>query len=114
MYETNTKHNIRTQDQNNNLNIIGKKNQQNASTKMTASKQAEMIYLNFGTLASEIPCDMTEYKYFPIKETGVMNWYQCVGKYCLEWLVEDIQDLLQCNRKSNLQKEKDTKSNYFD
>ena len=39
-----------------------------------------------------------------------MNWYQCVGKWRLERLMEDIQDLLEFNGKSNLQKEEDTKT----
>lgn len=38
-----------------------------------------------------------------------MNWYQCVGKWCLEWLSEDIQESLECKGKSNLQKEEGTK-----
>ena len=38
-----------------------------------------------------------------------MNWYQCAEKWRLEWLIEDIQDLLDSNGKSNLQKEEDTK-----
>ncbi len=64
---------------------------------------------NFNTLVSEIPCDTTEYEIAPTPETGVMNWYQCVGKWHLEWLMEDIQDLLESNGKSNLQKQEDTK-----
>ena len=37
-----------------------------------------------------------------------MNWYQCFGKWRLEWLMEDKQDLLESNGKPNLQKEQDT------
>jgi len=58
-------------------------------------------------LASEIPCDTTEYELVLSPETGVMNWYQCVGKWHLEWLMEDIQDLLDCNEKTGLQKQED-------
>ena len=39
-----------------------------------------------------------------------MNFYQCVEKWHLEWLMKDIQDLLESTRKSNLQKEEDTKT----
>ena len=38
-----------------------------------------------------------------------MNWYQCVGKWHVEWRMEDIQDLIESNGTSNLQKEEDTK-----
>jgi hypothetical protein len=67
---------------------------------------------NFKTPVTEIPCDTTEYELSPTPETGVMNWYQCVEKWRLEWLVEDIQNLLDCNGKTNVQQKEDrTKAN---
>ena len=59
------------------------------------SKKAGIIYLdkgNFNTLVSEILCDTTEYEIAPTPETGVMNWYQCVGMWCLEWLMGDTKE----------------------
>jgi len=47
---------------------------------------------NFNTLVTYIRCDTTKYILAPTPETGVMNWYQCVEKWHLEWLMEDIQD----------------------
>jgi hypothetical protein len=47
---------------------------------------------NFNTLASKIPCHTTEYGLAPTPETSVVNWYQYVKKWCLERLMEDIQD----------------------
>ena len=52
-------------------------------------------------MVSQIPCDTTEYKLAPTAETGIINWYQCNGKWRLQWLMEDIQDLLQIETKSN-------------
>ncbi len=39
-------------------------------------------------LVSEISCDTTEYEITPNLETDVMNWYQWVGKWHHEWLLE--------------------------
>ena len=97
------------------MNTQHKKSQQHANiTRQSQFKEGRDNLFNdkgnFNTLISEIPCDTTEYEIAPTPETGVMNWYQCVGKWRLEWLMEDIQDLLESNGKSNLQKEEDTKT----
>ena len=48
---------------------------------------------NFATDVSSVPCDTTEYELALSPETAVMNWYQCVGNWRLQWVLEDIQDL---------------------
>ena len=58
---------------------------------------------NFTTTISEIPCDTTEYEIAPSPETAVINWYMCTGTWRLQWLMEDIQDLMIENGKSESQ-----------
>ena len=58
---------------------------------------------NFRTGVSEIPADTTEYEISPSPETAVINWYQCVGNWRLQWLMEGIQDLLNQTGKSSSQ-----------
>ncbi len=58
---------------------------------------------NFNTPTKDIPCDTTEYEISPNPETAVMNWYQCVENWRLQWLMEDIQDLLEVKGKSKVQ-----------
>ena len=58
---------------------------------------------NFHTMVFEIPADTTEYEISPSPETAVINWYQCVGNWRLQWLMEDIQDLLNQTEKSSNQ-----------
>jgi hypothetical protein len=49
---------------------------------------------SFASKVSEIPCDTTEYELSLTPDCAVMNWYQCVGNWRLQWLVEDIQDVI--------------------
>jgi hypothetical protein len=58
---------------------------------------------NFNTQVSEILADTTEYEISPSPETAVINWYQCVGNWRLQWLMEDIQDLRNETGKSSSQ-----------
>ena len=51
----------------------------------------------------DIPCDTTEYKISPNPEMAVINCYQCIEKWRLQWLMEDIQDLLEVKGKSKIQ-----------
>ena len=67
---------------------------------------------NFQTKVPDIPCDTTQYELASTPETGIMNWYQCVGKWRLQWPMEDIQDLMDCEGASETkqaQNREDTK-----
>ena len=67
---------------------------------------------NFQTKVPDIPCDTTQYELASTPETGIMNWYQCVGKWRLQWPMEDIQDLMDCKGASETkqaQNREDTK-----
>ena len=55
---------------------------------------------NFQTLVSKIPCNTIEFELAKSAETSVVNWYQCVGNWRLQWLVVDIQDLISSEGKS--------------
>ena len=58
---------------------------------------------NFTTTIIEIPCDTTEYEIAPSPETAVINWYMCTGTWRLQWLMDDIQDLMIESGKSDSQ-----------
>ena len=58
---------------------------------------------DFNTTTNQIPCDTTEYEIALSPETAVINWYMCTGTWRLQWLMEDIQDLLKEDGKSDTQ-----------